>query len=87
MFELREEDSSYKESHISSQQVKFTADLLRATQVLDPPPPGEVSTHQQEQKSEYPHISECPVPGHLIPPPPSSAGKESSCLKSVQQRP
>lgn len=52
MFEFHEEGSSHKESHISSQQVKFSADLLRAAQAEDPPPPGEVSTHQQEQKSQ-----------------------------------
>lgn len=70
MPEFQEEDSNYKESPISSQQVKFTADLLRATRAADPPPPEEVFTHQQKSQSSRTHPSS--VPGHLIPPPPLS---------------
>lgn len=71
MSEFQEEDSNYKESPISSQQVKFTADLLRATRVVDPPPPGEFFTDQQEQKSQSSRThpsSPCPgTSSHLLP--------------------
>lgn len=69
MFKLHKEDSSYKESHLSAQQVKFTTDVFCATQVWGPPPPGETLTHYQEQKS-HPHP---PQLSHAWAPHPTSS--------------
>lgn len=37
--------------------------------------------------AKCPHAPNRPMPGHLTPPPPSSAGKEHSSLRSFQELP